>query len=514
MRKNLKHVIDGIFLAVLAGYMLYGIPWVPFHGDESTFIRLSLDYEYLFIDGNPSRIVFRSRTGGWSQEQFERVLTGSVNPLTIGLARNVAGWDRDDVNGFWSWYPRGIRDEWTYNVLAGNMPDARLLETARWPSALFAAASIVVVFAAAFVLSRSRPAAWLAALLYATTPAVLVNGRRAMQEGAMLLFASLVILCAAFVLRGLRDGAAARRRTVAAFLLLGLAGGAALASKHTSALAVAPAYLAVLTGIGWFGAEGSSAEQWKTKLRWLFTWLGSGLLGLSVFYILMPVWWCYALNWLVLICGSVACFLLGWPVDGWRAWVLRALPIAAAVGICLAVPQALTGIYQPILRMSEARAELTDIHETLGLTLSSTASRLEEMADQLLFAKTQYYESLEWNYLVPEQSQIRMYEGLNLDGRGGGTAWGMIVLGLAAAGLWIVFSRRRGWEALLLLLWLSVPAAGLLAVNTLAWQRYYLILIAPWSVLAGFAALPLGSWNAVRLRAFIPRTRSSTASKE
>jgi hypothetical protein len=42
-------------------------------------------------------------------------------------------------------------------------------------------------------------------------------------------------------------------------------------------------------------------------------------------------------------------------------------------------------------------------------------------------------------------------------------------------------------------MWLVVPAVILLMTNPLAWQRYYIILIAPWSVLAGFAVVPLTS---------------------
>jgi dolichyl-phosphate-mannose--protein O-mannosyl transferase len=109
-------------------------------------------------------------------------LTGAVDPLTIGLARDITGWERWEVNGFWRWYPPGTQDEWSCSVYRDNMPATRLLEAARWPSSLFTAASIIIVFAVALGLSRSRPAAWLAAFLYGTTPAILVNGRRAMQE--------------------------------------------------------------------------------------------------------------------------------------------------------------------------------------------------------------------------------------------------------------------------------------------------------------------------------------------
>jgi hypothetical protein len=55
-------------------------------------------------------------------------------------------------------------------------------------------------------------------------------------------------------------------------------------------------------------------------------------------------------------------------------------------------------------------------------------------------------------------------------------------------------------------MWLVVPAVILLMTNPLAWQRYYIILIAPWSVLAGFAVVPLTSSGIHRsIRKFLSR---------
>lgn len=465
---------------------------------------MSLDFAYVFQDHAVQKVACRPLSGGWSEEDYQRVLTGSIDPLTIGLAWTVAGLDRGDVNGFWRWYPPGSNDEWAYNARLGNLPDPRLLAIARLPSSIFTVLSIAVVFAVTLSLSRSRPSAWLAAFLYATAPSVLVNGRRAMQEGAMLLFTALAILCALSVIREVRQRIPRWYRLAGAQALLGMAAGFALAGKHTSALVVAPAYLAVGILILTAGREGSPGEQRTARIRMCCQWLGSGLLGLSVFYILMPVWWCYPLHWLLLLCLSAACFLIGLPLGGWRGWILRALPIAALAGATVSVPRVWAGTYQPILRIADERAELTRIHETLGMELPTVSSRIAEMAGQLLFAKTQYYESLLWDGLEEEQSQIRVYEESHLDGRGGGTAWGIIVLALAFVGLWTVLTRRRGGEAVLLLLWFGVPAVVLLIINTLAWQKYYLVLIAPWSVLAGLAAAPLTSPDAVgRIRGFL-----------
>ncbi len=500
-RKRLLRFLDGLFVVLLGIYVFYGMTRVPYHGDESTLIRLSMDFAYIFQDHSVQKVVFHPASAYWSEEQYQRVLTGAVDPLTIGLAWSIAGMDRGDLNGFWRWYPPGVYDEWDFNVRQGNMPTTRLLDVARIPSTLFTAASIVLVFLIALQLSRSRPAAWIAAFLYATSPSILVNGRRSMQEGAMLFFTALVVFCGLLVARELRTASPRGWRIAGGYGLLGLASGCALASKHSSALIVMPVFLVLLLLLGSAGREWPLGEKHHARLRLLFGWLGSGLLGLSVFYILMPVWWGYPLHWLLLLSFSMSCFLVLLAAAGRRGWILPVLSIAAAIGITVFSPRAWSGIYQPIRIIAEARAELMGVHETLGMDLPSFGSRIGEMGNQLLFAKTQYYESLVWDSLEEEQSQIRTYEDSHLDGRGGGTVWGVIILVLAAGGLCALFSQRRGWEAFFLFLWFSVPAAALLIINPLAWQRYYLLLIAPWSVLAGFAAVPLTS------SAFVERVR-------
>ncbi|MGB7539022.1 MAG: phospholipid carrier-dependent glycosyltransferase [Anaerolineales bacterium] len=489
----LARILDGIFLAGLSIYVFLGLSRVPFHGDESTLIRLSNDFAYLFQDRDIQKVIFRKEPYSWSEEQYQRVLTGAVDPLTIGLAWTAAGMDRADLNGFWRWYP-SVFDEWEFNVRMGNMPSAALLNVSRIPSTLFTALSLIVVFAIAHSLARSRPAAWLAAFLYATTPAILVNGRRAMQEGAMLAFTALVVYGGLRMAREIRAAAPSRGRLATGYCLLGIFSGCALASKHTSALVIAAVFLALMILIVRSAGGELLPDQTRiSRIRLLFGLLGSGLLGLSVFYILMPVWWAFPLHWLLLLGLSAFCFLIMIAGSGRWGWILRAAPAAALIGLTLFSPESWTAVYIPIRIIVEARAELTRVHNTLGLDLPTFGSRIGEMADQLLSARTQYYESLVWDTLEEEQSQIRTYEAARLDGRGGGPVWGVAILALAVCGSAALLFHRRGWGGFFLFLWLAIPAATLLLINTLAWQRYYLILIAPWSVLAGCAAVPVFS---------------------
>jgi hypothetical protein len=70
-----------------------------------------------------------------------------------------------------------------------------------------------------------------------------------------------------------------------------------------------------------------------------------------------------------------------------------------------------------------------------------------------------------------------------------------------------------GGGGFFLLLWLAIPAVTLLLINTLAWQRYYIILIAPWSVLAGCAAVPLKTSGIPgSIRKFLSRKNANAGS--
>jgi hypothetical protein len=511
-RKRIFHLLDGIFLALLVAYVFLGMTRVPFFGDESTFVRLSMDFAYIFQDHDIQKVVYRSLSESESTEpytneyleQYNRLLTGAINPLTIGLAWNAAGMNRGDLNGFWQWWSPMGSNQWSFNVLNGNMPSPYLLSIARIPSTLFTAISIVVIFVVALGLSRSRPAAWIAAFLYATTPSILDNGRMAMQEGALLLFTSLVVLCALSILRLIREGKPRWRRIFLGYGLLGLASGLALTGKENSALIIVPAYLAVFIVLWSAGRELEPREKKAARFRLFFGLLGSGLLGLSVFYILMPVWWLYPFNGLILLCLSAICFRVGLTKPRWWIWIVQTISVTMLLLITVFVPGGWSGIYQPIQIMVQARADLIRAAERPGVTLTTFESRIGEMADQLLFAKTEY-----WAAFPESLAQIRIYKDYHLDGRRGGTVWGIVILVLVAGGLWVTLAARRGWETLFLMLWLAVPAVILLITNSLPWQRYYIMLIAPWSVLAGFAAVPITSSDFLgSVRKFLVRRSS------
>lgn len=259
-----KHAWDLLWLVVLALYILAGTPLTPFHADESTQIFMSHDYAYQFIERNLSKIRY-SDPPRRDTEQELRLLNGTINKYLIGLAWHLSGFSMDDLNEQWDWGA-----DWDYNLRAGHLPAPDLLLASRWPSALFLAAGVGVIFALGWQ-PGGRPTAYLASLYYALNPALLLNGRRAMMEGSQLFFALLVVLAAAWFLR---------TYSWRATLLLAVATSLALASKHTTVLTVVPI----------FGMSGLLVIT-QHQSRQIGKLMIAGVIALAVFYLLNPAWW-------------------------------------------------------------------------------------------------------------------------------------------------------------------------------------------------------------------------------
>lgn len=264
-----RRLLDAFWLLILMGYVLAGVPLTPFHGDEATLVYMSHDYAYQFIDRDLSLIAYQPQPSS-PQEQELRLLNGTINKYSIGLAWHLAGFTAADLNEQWDWGA-----DWNYNQQYGHAPSAALLLIARLPSALFTALSVVVMFGIAYTLA-GRPAAYLASLFFALNPAILLNGRRAMMEGSLFFFALLVVLVGIWFVR---------RRSWRAALALGLAGGLALASKHTALFTVGSVYLAC-------GLLPLLARDSRTQLgRYYAQLFAAGLLTMVMFLALNPAWW-------------------------------------------------------------------------------------------------------------------------------------------------------------------------------------------------------------------------------
>ncbi len=496
---RLLFALDGLLLIGVALFLFAGMEAVPFHGDESTLIWLSRDYYTIVHEHNPEAVIFRQPPLDGAR-QWNRVMTGAIAPLTMGLAWDVAGFTPADLNAPWDWENvRGMTGmRWTLNERAGALPGPELLRAARFPSTLFTALSAAFLLAIVLTLTRElpplirHPAAWTAALLYSTSPAVLVNGRRAMQEGAMLCFTALVILVALQAIRVIQGPRPTRRRLTGWLILLGVAGGAAMASKHTSALAFGLALLVV--GLA------PLLSRWRQRVpeglplnrAHVFGVIGAGCLGVLVFGLLMPVWW-FGPHLLVMAGLTLIAFTLSLGPAGLRRW----LPLGAAALAIFAAHDAAPRVFVEIIGLpiylGEMRANLIASQQGQYLGPGDQPSQGTILIEEAFFAPAEYYEDPTWAVFETTTAQIAAYEASGLAGVSGPVR-GAILIGLGLAGLAAGLRRWRDGGRWLIALWL-LSGAGVMFFTPLPWQRYYLILHAPLAALAGpgLAALLAGA---------------------
>lgn len=488
-------LLDILFLGLLILYALAGRNAVPFHGDESTFLAMSRDYHELFYEHDWDWFAYRGLSlSKYDHYRLIRLTAGPVSWLTIGLAWDLAGMTVSDLNGFWGWAADPSGDSTTYdaNVARGNMPNERLLLIARTPSSLFLALSVVIVFRIGWRLTHSRLAAYGASLIYVTTPAVLVNGQRAMQEGAMLCTTGFTVLLALRAIEAQQAQARQNSVPIGWYAGLGVAGGLALASKHSSFLVIAPSLLAVLFApLLHRGAprDGGTQFDW----RHICAATGSGVVVLLVFYLLMPAWWSWAR--LAVLTGLAGFLLsLGWEQNKWLVRVLRGLAVLSVAGVALLCPNVSSELMELPRTVIGLRLAIIAAQARSVGALHGIEQRLVFLLKQALLAQPQYFEVSAWGEIRPIAAQIANYERAGLAGRGGGPVWAGVLSTLLAAGIWALAIRRFEGRIFLVVVWLSLPAIALLASNTVPWQRYYLVLKQPLAVFCG-----LGLWRIHRV---------------
>ena len=230
---NWRGLADALWLTLLAAYCVAGLSLATFHGDEAMHIYTSHDYVTAFVDGQPGRLITRPPYEPDSDAHL-RLLNGSVMRYAIGLSWRLAGLSERELPPppGWDW-----PNSYAANLTNGYRPSPAMLAAARRPSALFLAASVATMFGLGWRVGGRR-VAYLTSGLYAVNPVVLLSGRRAMTEAALLCFGLATVLVAATI--SCRD-ALAERTPLRWWAALGVLGGLALASKHSGVVFVAAA---------------------------------------------------------------------------------------------------------------------------------------------------------------------------------------------------------------------------------------------------------------------------------
>lgn len=417
-------LFDIVWLLALGAYVLLGVPLASFHGDEAMQIYMSHDYATAFIDAQPEALMV-TPPYYIDQDNWLRILNGSFNRYAIGVTWHSAGYTTGDLppRPGWDW---GL--DYDTNVATDHRPPDDLLHLSRVSSALCFALSIAVMFGIGWQFG-GRGTAYLASGIYALHPVLLLNARRAMMEGSMLLFGLLVVFAALLLIRA-REREANWRTQTLLFALLALTGGLALGSKHTGALFVAGAF--------------------------------GGVLMVEIVHVILRRRW----RGLLIVTGGLA--------------VSSLLTIAVFIALS---PALWNDPAARLVDLLEQRAGLLDIQVTAyyGAGGMPFGERVTQIFRQPFVAPLQHFEADAWASFAPITAEIEAYTASALAGVQTalilGGALGIVLTLLAWGGLLLSVLRGQfGGGSVLLVMWLLVTAGGLLA-NPLPWQRYYLPLI-------------------------------------
>src|SRR5579859_5136115 len=106
-RRNKIRMVHALYVGILVMYVLAGCALVPFHGDESTILYMSRDFDTLFLRGDLAHIEYRDPPPVDDPEaatkQDLRVLNGVTSKYLYGMAWWLSGFTAHDLNQQWIW---------------------------------------------------------------------------------------------------------------------------------------------------------------------------------------------------------------------------------------------------------------------------------------------------------------------------------------------------------------------------------------------------------------------------
>jgi hypothetical protein len=432
-----KRLLDVVWLLALAAYILAGVSLVSFHGDEVYYMMMGRDYFTVFVEGRPDRLPVQSIAE--SNMALHRIVIGSTTPYIIGASWALAGGQKDELaQGGWYLFDLSYDD----NQRLGLVPSPDQMLIARLPVALLFCGSMVVMFALARLIAgrEARFAAWFPYLvsgLYALNPILLLNGRRALQESALLFFGLGVITIAAIIARKRELG---ERVHPVWWLGLIIVGGLTCATKQSGLLYAAVAF-------GWLAfAVRTSLHplSWRAVARFGAQLAVAGLLTLLAYFAFSPGMWSAD------------------PIRRFQEMVITRRHVMVA-----------------------------QVAQTPGAP-ALPLDRLYNIAMSSFVLPAQHFEISGFAESPAYMAMVDRYMASPLSGVQFGIFVGTALTVAAGAGLLInLFPRARGYPSRVLTvglyMWLGANAAALL-VNPLPWQRYYLSVIPPMTI---FCALGL-----------------------
>ncbi len=424
-------------MAALIVYAALGLKIAPFHGDEAMHIYTSKDYTTAFIDQKPQNLPVNPPYDIDGDARM-RLLNGSIMRYSVGFIMQLDGLGKQDLppRPGWDW---GLH--YADDVATGHMPSDAVLTAGRTAALIYFALSIIAMFGIGWQFG-GRLVAYIASALYTLNPIILVNGRRALVESALLCFGLLAIWIAAQIAKRLEKG---DKGLWGWWTALMVSSGLTLVSKYSGTIFIAGAFGGV------FIAEIVRAFRGKRQYGSLISstvkLTVSGLLALALTVALSPALW-------------------NNPVSRVQD-LTQMLQEQVTIVVSILAPAAPTPI----------------------------SERVEGMITQPFMTPVAYFEQASWGEAKPVTDSIAAYEASPLSGIPVNIITGILLTMLAAIGLVAtVWPRIRPYEAwsvsVVLVIWLLITLLNLL-INPLPWQRYYLPLIPIDTLLAAIGVMSI-----------------------
>jgi hypothetical protein len=479
---NFLTLPDITLLLLLLIYVISGITLVPFHGDESTYIWTSRDYDQIVKQRDLKGILFNPIENMNDPDQWQRLSIGSILTFSIGFTRDLVN-SNDDLNNQWNWdySPKE-------NIQKGNYPSPLNLIIGRICSASMGALSLIFLFLTTYRLFQSRLSAWITVLLFATHGDILINIRRAMQEGPKFLFLFITLYISSLILKNLTDGKSDR------FLygMMGLFSGLTLAAKQDTAPVLAAIYIA----LAMIPIYKKSTTQ-TILINVLY--LGSAtIIAVASFLIFMPVfwyWWDAALSLYGLV---ILLFQIPVLKTKKTARVLAIAGCAFVIVMTMISPDQWGRLHVPFKDMIKVRELIVGsqlkhrIKTNLGY-LDTAKQKAKFLVLTTLRSKPMYMELSSFN-VNPIEKEIKTYEASLIHGRIRSPMLDVLIAILFIIGGWNLL-RYFDAEALLAITLFIVTAVVLFMSVPLPWQRYFLIMQIPYLLIAGVGAGRTWAWG-------------------
>lgn len=171
-----------VLVLLFGSFAIWGVPLVPFHPDETTYLYMSSDYP-LFIT-QPGALSWRLEEKNDPRNVY-RLIDPALPRWLIGLSQQIGKQPPMKVDWDWS-------NTWEENNITGALPDANQLFYGRLLITLLIPLDLMLVFLIGKQMQGSLTGL-LAMVLFGTNALILLHARRAMSEG-LLVFGILLSL--------------------------------------------------------------------------------------------------------------------------------------------------------------------------------------------------------------------------------------------------------------------------------------------------------------------------------